>query len=266
MPIARVHGLDLAYEERGTGDPVVLIPPTGADRTAYVAQAGALEERYRCVLLDNRDSGRSAYVDDPYTPRDLAADAAGVMDHLGIELAHVVGYSLGGAAAMELAIARPDLVRSLVLVSTWPASDPLFVATMRNWQAIRRAAGNDQDAFYRALSPWLFSAATFALPGYVDGFVAISSTLENAQRPDGFLRQCEADVAHDAAGRLGRVRAPAIVLVGDQDVTTPPRFARALCDLIPESELATIPETGHAALWERPDVVNDAILGFLEQR
>src|SRR5438045_4232079 len=106
---------------------------------------------HRCVAIDQRDTGESSYVDTSYTPADLARDAAGVIEALGLAPCHVVGFSLGGATAQELAIARPELVRSLVLLSTWAKSDGFFIAEMNNWQAIRRAHWDDEVLFLLSL-------------------------------------------------------------------------------------------------------------------
>lgn len=262
MLTARVGAVDLAYAEHGSGDPVLFINGTGEPGATWLGQVAPLAERYRCVVYDARDVGGATYVDEPYVPRDLAADAAGLIEHLALGPCHVVGYSLGGATAQELAIARPDLVRSLVLLSTWARSDGWFAAQMRCWQALRRAFEDDEAGFLRALSPWLFAPATFDAPGRVEAFIEGWEALP-PQRPDGWIRQCGADIAHDAAERLGVVRAPAVVIVGADDVCTPPRYSHELCALLPQAELVSIPGTAHCALFERPDEVTRAIDRFL---
>jgi pimeloyl-ACP methyl ester carboxylesterase len=263
MPKVRVGSLDLGYEETGSGDPVLLVNGTGESGQTWLAQVAALAVRYRCVAIDNRDTGQSSYVNEPYTPREMAEDLAGLIDGLGLGPTHVVGYSLGGAAAQELAIGRPELVRSLVLLSTWARSDEWFKAEMRNWAALRTLYWDDEAAFLDALLPWIFSPASYATPGLIEGYVTLGQMREPLQRPEGFMRQLDADMAHDAEDRLGRVRAPTLIIVGEDDLCTPPRYARGLAELIPGSALVTVPSAAHGALWERPDDVNGAILGFL---
>lgn len=253
----------IAFEEWGSGEPVVWLQGTGESRQGWAGQIGELAEQFRCIATDHRDVGESSYVDEPYTPADMAADAAAVIDSLGIDALHVVGYSLGGATAQELALARPDLVRSLVLLSTWAASDGWFVAQMRGWQTLRRAHWEDERAFLDALGPWLWSPATYAVPGLVDGLHTLLQAVDPPQRPDGWIRQCDADIAHAAGRRLGSVTVPALVIVGDDDICTPPRYARELCALLPAAELVTIPDAGHGALGEKPAEVNAAIAQFL---
>ena len=263
MPTVPVEDRGICYEEWGSGEPVVWLQGTGESKHGWVGQISELSERYRCIATDHRDVGESSYVDEPYAPADLATDAAAVMDAIGTGPAHVVGYSLGGAAAQELALARPDLVRSLVLLSTWARSDGWFKAQMLNWQAIRRQHWDDERGFLDALGPWLWSPATYATEGFVDGLYTMMMAEEPAQRPDGWIRQCDADIAHDAGARLGGVTVPAIVIVGEDDLCTPPRYARELCALLPSAELETIADAGHGALGEKLNEVNATIASFL---
>jgi 3-oxoadipate enol-lactonase len=263
MPSVEVDGRTIAYEAQGSGDPVVLVHGTGQSRQGWVAQVTALAERYRCIATDHRDVGESSYDEAPYAPADLAADVAAVLDRLGTGPAHLVGYSLGGAVVQELALLRPDLVRSLVLVATWARSDPWFQATMRSWQSLRRAHWEDDRAFLDALGPWLWSPVTYATPGLVDGLHTLIAAQDPAQRPDGWIRQCEADIAHDAAARLGRLRVPALVVCGADDITTPLRYARELAGLLPEAELVVVEGAGHGVIGERPAEVNALLERFL---
>lgn len=263
MASITVDGRTIAFDDVGAGDPVLWLQGTGESRRAWGFQIAEFSQRYRCVAIDHRDVGESSYVTGSYSPADLAGDAAAVMDHLGLAPSHVVGYSLGGAAAQELAISRPDLVRSLVLLSTWARSDEWFKAQMRNWKAIRERYRDDEAAFLDAFGPWAWSPATYATPGLVDGLHAAMMAEEPQQRPDGWMRQCDADMAHDAAGRLGSVSIPVLVVVGEDDICTPPRYARELCALLPNAELHTIPNAGHGAYGERPPAFIEAVAGFL---
>jgi pimeloyl-ACP methyl ester carboxylesterase len=223
----------------------------------------ALADGYRCVAIDLRDTGASSYASASYTPHDLGRDAAGVIGALELGPCAIVGFSLGGAAAQELAIARPELVRSLVLLSTWARSDGWFAAEMRNWQAIRRQLPHDEEAFLRALEPWMFSPATFRDEALRAGIIEMWLA-EPDQDPEGWIRQTEADIAHDALDRLGDVRAPALVLVGSDDICTPPRYGRELAGALPDARLVEVPDAGHCAVFEQPDAVARAIREFLD--
>lgn len=260
MSSIRVGGLDIAYERAGDGPPVLLINGTGEPGASWRALTRHLEG-YDCIAIDQRDTGASSYVDVPYAPRDLAADAAGVLDALDVGAAHVIGYSLGGAVAMELALARPDLVRSLVLLSTWPASDPWFVAQMRNWQSIRRAHWDDERAFLEALWVFIWSAQSFRDAAFVEA--STLAAMSEAQLPEGWMRQTEADIAHDTGERLRATQVPTLVIVGEEDICTPPRFSRELCELIQGAQLVTIAGAGHGALFEAPEPIASSVKKFL---
>ena len=266
MAAIEVDGRTIAFDDAGTGDPIVWLQGTGESRKAWGDVLADLSRSYRCVAIDHRDVGDSSYVDEAYTPADLARDVVAVVDHLALGASHVIGYSLGGAAGQELAIARHDAVRSLVLLSTWARSDGWFKAEMRNWQAIRRRYWDDEALFLDMLGPWLWSPKSYATPGAVDRFHDEMIAVEPQQRPDGWIRQCDADIAHDAAGRLSDVAAPALVIVGEDDICTPPRFSRELCDLLPRAELATLPDAGHGAYLEQPAAFMDAVGRFIAER
>src|SRR5579871_1321881 len=126
MPIAHVNGLDLHYAQAGEGEDVLLLCGWGDDIGAWDAQVGPFSERYRVTVVDNRGAGQSSLPEGEFTVRDLAADAAALCDAIGVGPAHVMGFSMGGAITQELAIARPDLTRSLVIVGSWAFSDRMF--------------------------------------------------------------------------------------------------------------------------------------------
>src|SRR5215211_5170886 len=104
MPLAAVNGLNLYYEETGSGPPLMLIAGLSGNTLGWAMLLPALAERFRVIAFDNRGAGRSSAPPGPYTTREMADDAAALLDHLGIEQAHVFGFSLGGLIAQELAL------------------------------------------------------------------------------------------------------------------------------------------------------------------
>src|SRR5262245_40011231 len=123
MPTIRANGIDLYFETRGSGEPLLLLAGFACDHAIWSPLLPALAARYQVVLLDNRGVGRSSAPDSPYSILQMADDAAAVLDTIGAGQAHVAGHSMGGQIAQELALARPDTVRSLLLLSSCARCD-----------------------------------------------------------------------------------------------------------------------------------------------
>src|SRR5262249_11503394 len=134
MPRARVGALELSYDVDGAGEPVLLLTGLGGDRHLWDLVRPDLRREFRLVLLDNRDAGASDETAGPYALPDMAGDALGVMDQLGIEQFHVVGASMGGAIAQHLALLAPTRVATLVLVGTWGRTDAFLRAVLESWR------------------------------------------------------------------------------------------------------------------------------------
>src|SRR5262245_12030207 len=160
MPKVRANGIDVYYEESGSGEPLLLIIGFGGDHQAWAFQVPAFAERYRVITFDNRGSGQSSVPDATYTTKMMADDAVGVLDALGIEQAHVLGVSMGGMIAQEIALNHPRRVKSLQLHCTYGRPDAYILALMDVWRAVR--AKSTVEEWLRTVALWLFSPITFA--------------------------------------------------------------------------------------------------------
>ena len=137
MPIVRANGININYEVRGQGEPLILIMGLGADGSVWDLHAQAYEQHFRCILMDNRGAGFSDKPEGPYTTEMMADDTAGLLDALGIETARVAGISMGGAIAQNLALRYPQKVRSMVLVSTWARCDAYAKIVFEHFKKMR---------------------------------------------------------------------------------------------------------------------------------
>jgi 3-oxoadipate enol-lactonase len=265
MPFATVTGLRLYYEWHGAeaGIPVVLVMGLGGDSTAWPLQVAALTPRYRVLVFDNRGAGQSDAPDVAYTTRGMAEDLLALLDKLGVDHAHLLGLSLGGAIAQEAALAAPARFASLQLHSTWAGPHPYFHALVNAVRAVRLEL--DSESFYRALSVWLFTPACFVnQPELVETVVQRATGNPHPVTRHAYLRQTEAILRHDARDRLHRIRCPTLVAVGSQDLITPPFLAADLAGGISTARLQTLPDLGHGALWEDPETFNRVCLSFLD--
>jgi len=250
------------YMEAGVGEPVLLIMGFGGDHTAWGFQVGAFAARHRVIAFDNRGAGQTEAPDRPYTTRLMAADTLALMDALGIERAHVVGVSMGGMIAQELALAHPERVRSLHLGCTLARPDAYMLALNTAWRDMRIGLGRDQTL--RTLALWLFAPTTYAeRPDLVEMLLQNALANPYPQSVVGFLRQGEAIDTHDAIDRLEAIRCPTLVSVGEEDILVPPRFSRDIAKRIPGAELRLVPGAGHCYFLERPEVFNEISLDFI---
>ncbi|MFN0153218.1 MAG: alpha/beta fold hydrolase, partial [Gaiella sp.] len=160
MPHADVEGYRVFFEEHGSGEPVLLVSGLGADHTAWALQTEHLRGSFRVIVFDNPGVGQTEGPTGPYTTALFADVAAGLLGHLGIERAHVVGASMGGMIVQQVAVRHPSVVRSLVVHCPWWEADPYTSALIRSWQAIGRAAGMLELS--RQIWLWVFTPRFYA--------------------------------------------------------------------------------------------------------
>src|ERR1044071_6561394 len=144
MPSVRVGEISMYYIEAGRGEPLVLVMGLGAGHLAWGFQVPAFAERYRVIAFDNRGAGQTDAPDHPYTTRMMADDTVGLMDALGVERAHVLGVSMGGMIAQEIALDHPDRVRSLQLHATLGRPDGFLQAQLAAGRIQRRALSREE--------------------------------------------------------------------------------------------------------------------------
>jgi 3-oxoadipate enol-lactonase len=263
MSYARAQdGARLHYEVSGRrdGEPVLLIPGLGADKHSWDLQRIALAARHRTIAVDNRGAGRSDKPDGPYSLEQMAADAITVLDHAGVEHAHVVGASMGGAIAQIVAGRHPGRVRSLTLACTACRHHAWRRELLREWAAIAGERG--MRAMSVEAARWIIGPRSFRRILPLLGWFGPFST----RRPvDAFVAQVEAILASDdtLSDLLALLEVPTLVLVGNQDILTPRGDAEELAELIPHSELVVISGAAHGFMIEYASTFNRLLLDFL---
>jgi pimeloyl-ACP methyl ester carboxylesterase len=258
--IVNANGVDLWVEQEGAGDDVLFISGLADEGACWVDQVGGLSDRYRVTTFDNRGVGRSATPDGEFAIADFAGDVVALMDTLEIESAHVVGSSMGGAIAQELALAHPERVRSLVLNGTWCRGDRFLHEIFRNWMWSAEKADSIRD-FLVTVNLWCFSPRIWN-EGVMDEWVAAAEASPYAQSVDAFCRSTLALIAHDTADRVAGISAPTLITVGDLDLVLPPRYSQELAERIPNARLVVIPNVGHQPFQEVPADYNLRLADF----
>ena len=254
MATVSAGGVELWVEQEGEGDDVLLISGLADEGAAWADQVADLRAGYRVTVFDNRGVGRSEAPPGPYAIADFAADTIALMDALGFERPHVVGSSMGGAIAQELAVAHPARVRSLVLNGTWCRGDRFLHEVFRNWMWSARKADSVRD-FLVAVNLWCFSPRIWN-DGVMDGWLDAAEASPYAQSVEAFCWSAEALIGHDCADRIGMIAVPTLVTVGEVDLVLPRRFSEAIVERIPGARLEVLPEVGHQPFQEVPAEYN----------
>ena len=232
-----------------------------APGAAWAVQLAHFSRTHRCIAPDARGVGRSDAPDGPYTTRLLAEDALRVLDACEVPRAHVVGISLGGAAAQELALAHPERVRSLALLATFAAQSPRSRALLTAWRILYPVVAGSptlREAWEKQAYAWLFTDAFWRVEANVRAALRFAAT-QPLQPVQGFLGQIDAALAHDTRDRLPSLRVPALVVHGALDQLASPAGAEELARLIPGAELVMLPGAGHAVNLEGQRAVNAAL-------
>jgi pimeloyl-ACP methyl ester carboxylesterase len=263
MPRAEIGGVQLSYDMAGDGEPVLLVCGTGQPAfTWQLYQVPALVAAgYKVVTFDNRGVAPSDAPSPPYSVAGLAADAAGLIEHLGLGPARVAGLSLGAFITQELALARPDLVRAAVMMGTLGRQDRLRRALTDSWVEFDRS-GIRLPRLYEAVSAafMLFAPATLDDDEAIGRFLDFTLATPAWEGP-GRLGQHLADQAYDERlEALAGITVPATVIGFEHDMLTPPRLCREVAGAIPGCGYVEIPATGHAGPLEHPEPVNAALL------
>jgi pimeloyl-ACP methyl ester carboxylesterase len=261
-----VDGRRLAYEEVAPPRPqatVLLLCGIGAKRQGWYKQLPALGARVRALALDYRDVGDSDPAAGPYSIAEVADDVRALARALAIERVSLVGISMGGFVALELALRHPDLVDRLVLVVT-SAGGPTHVSTSP--EVMRLLMPGDEEVESGAGARRVCAAV--AGPGFaerhpeeIDTFVDIAR--HRPMSREAYLRQLQACRAHDVSDRLGAIGVPTIVLHGDADPLVPVENGRHLAAGIAGAQLVVYPGVGHIPEVEIAERFNDDLLGFL---
>jgi len=260
MPYAGVNGINIYYEVHGSGYPVVLVGGLGSQIQSWATQVPIYSEKFRIVVFDNRGAGRSDKPEEGYTTEDMADDTAALMDHLGIESAHVVGKSMGGMIGQWLAVKYPQKVDKLVMGCSSASRDEVGNEILRMGREIAEKLGTK--------AVWLMALYLGYTREYIETNLgnikeAMNAVPESPEALTGYLGQSYACESHDTRESLHKIKSPTLVMLGASDLIASPRRSSELAELIPDARLKVFEGVGHGFWRERQKDVDELVLNFL---
>lgn len=261
MPQFKRDGASIHYEIAGKGPPLLLIAGTASDGASWTPLVPLLQERFQLLLIDNRGCGRTRSEGD-ITLAQMVADAAALLEHLGVDSTDVVGHSLGGYLGLVLAAEHPARVRRLVTLcsGTLAAANRVLLRDMA-----RLYFTTAPEDWFRLFYQWLFSDAFFAEESGIAAAAAASTAYAYRQSPGDFARQVAA-IERGAAAELARVRCPVLAVAAELDLLAPPAAVAALHRDVPRVRHVAMAAAAHSVHWEQPQAVARAVIGFLAER
>ena len=255
MERTKINGINIAYERRGRGEPLVLIHGYPLDRTTWNEIASLLENDFDLILPDLRGMGQSDAVDKMYTVADLASDVAGLLDHLKVQKAFIAGHSMGGYVALAFVRAYPNRVRGLGMISSQFLADPPERKEGRYKTA--------NDVAEKGISVVVDSMTTkLSVDVRIQAFVR---EVIQRQKPAGVIGSLKAMAERpDSSDLFKSFKFPVVIVHGDADALIPVERGREMKVALPSAHYAELKGAGHMLMMENPKEVAEAMRFFIE--
>ena len=263
MPVAKIRNLSFFYELIGQGEPLVMIRGVGSNVDHWYDQVPTLSKKFQLLVFDNRGIARSSDPGGPFTIQDMAADTIALMKAAGIKRAHVLGYSMGGMIAQEMALNFPHTIAGLILAATDCGISQRIKAKPEATHLFSEMIRLGTNEAKLAAAHCLFAKQTFETnPQVIQRYADVSQRFPAPQKM--LAKQWAAVTQHDACDRLAHIASPTLAITGSEDVLIPPQNAALLAQKIPDAQMVSIDGGGHLFLIEQPRQFNTAVINFLE--
>lgn len=262
MSKAKINNINIYYEVHGEGKPLLMIQGLGYSSKFWFKQLPQLSKYFKVIIFDNRDVGRSDEAEEAYTIRDMTEDAVNLLEHIGIEKAHIAGVSMGGLIAQDLSVNNPDKVKKLILMDTHPGGPEYLESTEELWKEIGDVEGLSLKEAYKKGIEYAVTD-DFLKNNQETVEKIIQMKLDRPQPVQAFNRQFTAASQFDIRNQLKEIKSSTLVIHGKNDQIVPIKFAQQIAEEIPDAELQIIKKAGHLAFIEKADKVNKSIIEFI---
>jgi 3-oxoadipate enol-lactonase len=260
MPLAKINGINIFYKVEGQGEPLVMIMGFGAGHRGWLFQVPYFRKYYQVITFDNRGVGKSDKPPGPYSTGTMAEDTIGLMDNLHIDRAHIMGVSMGGMIAQEIAINHPQRVSKLVLGCTYASRQGASADTKEISEVIQlpspgMSAGIVSLSLNNPIYQWISRLV-----------VRIAYLFVSTSTKTGLRGQREACNKHNSLDRLHSINAPTLVIAGTKDRIIKPSSADLIASKIPAARLVKVEGGSHTFYMEMRSVFNGEVLKFLQDK
>ena len=254
--------ITLYYEQHGQGPDLVLIGGLTSDHQIWRSALRTFSQHYRVLIFDNRGAGQSSSPDYPYTIEMMANDTLNLMDALHIKKAHILGHSMGGGIAMQLALLAPDRVDKLILVSSRPKISAVAAMLFGMREKLQKL-NVPEELLAEYTMPILFGDRFLQNNMNIKGFAQWTVRNPHPQTPIGYKHQLHASSTRDIIDELPNITADTLIINGTEDVLVPITYADKLSQQFPNARLALIPDCAHMPHVEQPEAFEKAVMGFI---
>ncbi|MDD3814215.1 MAG: alpha/beta fold hydrolase [Desulfocapsaceae bacterium] len=265
MPNTVINNVDLYYETHGQGMPLVLLAGLASDSQSWLPVIERLSRHYLVITLDNRGVGRTTPQDIETSIPQMVDDSVKLIKHLGFSSVNILGHSMGGFVALDLAIRYPDCVHKLILAGT-AASNSIRNNVLFSDLATCLETGMDPELWFRNIFFWIFSEQFFENEAAVKEAVRYAIEYPYPQSAIAFRNQVQAIARYDCTKALSGVTAETMVISGKEDLLFPPEVCSRLAQAIPGATFSVIDKAAHSIHMEQPQVFTDCVLEFLRHR
>jgi aminoacrylate hydrolase len=260
MPVTGSGDQAVYFEDHGSGPAVLLVPGLGGVCTCWADQVPEFAREFRVIIHDHRGTGRSARPLMDYSVEQMTADVLRVMDACGVEKAHVVGHSTGGAIGQIMAIDHPGRISALVGANTWTHGDPYFKHLFRFRSGLLEQGRVD---LYASAGSFMLWSPDWIAANIVRVERDEKTMVDNFPDPRVGMARIDAITRFDRRRDLQRIKVPTLIVGSEDDMVTPAYFSRDLARLIPGARLEMLPNGGHSCYQTRVPAWNRTVLNFL---
>ena len=253
----------LYYEEHGSGPPLVLIAGLASDSQSWLPIIGPLSEHFRVIVFDNWGTGRSPLDNTGITIEQMADDCLKLINHLNFSSVHLLGHSMGGMIAMNLAANHPEVVNKLVLEATSPKINRRNMELFNDWSEYLKS-GMDKRLWFKNLFYWIFSPTFFEDEQMLNQALQLSLDYPYPQPDESFDNQVKAVSEFDATEEIHKIKAPTLVVNGENDLLFRGSETKNIFAEIGDKREVVIKGAAHSIHMEKPEQFTEQVIEFFK--